>query len=32
MEKNKEQCMSPFIERLLQGAEVKWKPPGEVLN
>ena len=28
--KNKEQYTFPFIERLLEGAEVEWKPLGEV--
>ena len=30
--KNKEQHTFPFIERLLDGAEVEWKPLGEVLK
>ena len=28
--KNKEQHIFPFLERLLDGAEVEWKPLGEV--
>ena len=28
--KNNEQHIMPFIERLLDGAEVEWKPLGEV--
>ena len=28
--KNKEQYTFPFIERLLEGAEVEWRPLGEV--
>ena len=30
MNNNKELCKPPFIERLLDGAEVEWKPLGEV--
>lgn len=30
MEKNQEQHILPFIDRLLNGAEVEWKPLGEV--
>ena len=30
--KNKEQHIFPFIERLLDGAEVEWKKLGEVIQ
>ena len=32
MNNNKELCKPPFIERLLDGAEVEWKPLGEVIT